>query len=208
MKKLKGDEMSKYPKIGELVVPGQKISSIEAFSPGKNAYRENGYVYSATVGNVLKDMKKRVIWVYPRKENPNLTATGDIVIGQVVDIKEKTARVKIIGKIKPKRVLFKNTFTGEIYIANTSKEYVESMIQIFGVGDMIKCKVVGSTSYGLILETKGENLGVVYSKCTNCGASLKLKVKGKEKILYCYGCHKTFRGKKIASDYGRTVLFK
>ncbi len=200
--------MGEYPETGEFVIPGEKLSLIEAYMPGKNSYVEDGYIYAEKIGNVLKDVKKRQIWVYPRVEKPILINVGDILLGQIVQIKEKSATVKLFYKIKPRKALFKTPYTGEIYIANAKRQYLTNLFETFTVGDIVKCMVTKKTSYMTALSTQAPNLGVVYSTCTNCHAELRLKTVRRGRILYCPKCGKEYIGKKVADDYGRIIILQ
>ncbi len=198
--------LKKYPKTGELVIPGEKLSPLEVFMPGENVYVEDGFIYAAKIGNVLQDLKKRKVWVYSRTDKPALLKPGEIVLGQVTQIKDKSLTVKIFAKLKPKKTLFKTPFTGEIYIANAKREFLETMSQAFTVGDIIKCKVSKVTGYLIALDTKDPDLGIVYSRCTKCYIPLKAVTIKRKQILQCPKCKIIYPNKKVARDYGKIIL--
>ena len=77
-----------------IVMPGEKLGIIEQYLPGEGTYDDNGEIKSSVLGNVKINQKKKVISVVSDAK-PALLKVGDIVYGQITDIKPQRANVKI-----------------------------------------------------------------------------------------------------------------
>ena len=78
----------------KIVMPGDKIGIIEQYLPGEGTYDDNGDIKSAVLGNVKINQKMKVISVVSDAK-PALLKVGDIVYGQITDIKPQRANVNI-----------------------------------------------------------------------------------------------------------------
>ena len=73
----------------KIVMPGDKLRIIEQYLPGEGTYDDDGDIKSAVLGNVKINQKRKVISVVSDAK-PALLKVGDIVYGQITDIKFKT----------------------------------------------------------------------------------------------------------------------
>jgi exosome complex component CSL4 len=90
------EEITKEEVVEEkIVLPGDLIGTSEEFTPKNGTFVDKGNIYAATTGIVKINPKERSISVTPVTNVPPHLQVGDIVIGQVTDIKESVALVEI-----------------------------------------------------------------------------------------------------------------
>ena len=78
----------------KIVMPGDKLGIVEQYLPGEGTYDDGGDIKSAVLGNVKINQKMKVISVVSDAK-PALLKVGDIVYGQITDLKPQRANVKI-----------------------------------------------------------------------------------------------------------------
>ena len=78
----------------QIVMPGDKLGIIEQYLPGEGTYDDDGDIKSAVLGNVKINQKMKVISVVSDAK-PALLKVGDVIYGQITDIKPQRANVKI-----------------------------------------------------------------------------------------------------------------
>ena len=83
---------------GDFVMPGDFLSVSEEFLPGPGAYEDDGSVKSGVPGNVLVDREEKEISVISKSGGPNLLRVGDIVYGEIKDVRGQRALVTIYAK--------------------------------------------------------------------------------------------------------------
>lgn len=185
-------------KSGLFVVPGDRLGVIEEFSPGSGTYVESGTIHSKITGCTLLDRLNKKISVYPLVHGVNVPRIGSVVIGQILDVKSKTATLRIskLGKRS-----LSGSFTGLLYIADARPSYVETMFDVCKPGDVMRAKVISDANRTFYLTTEERDLGVIYAFCSRCGHML-LRKKGS---MECPRCGH-FEKRKIASDYGNALV--
>jgi len=82
-----------------------------------------------------------------------------------------------------------------------SFRYTENMFDAYKVADLVRAKVISTKNKVFHLSTKGENLGVIYAHCSQCGGLLVRRGRG----LACETCGYV-ENRKTASDYGKGTL--
>ena len=187
--------MGKAKRSGQFVVPGEKLGVIEEFIPDSGTYVEDGAIHSENVGYILMDFANKKVSVYPTSPNLNVPKVGSIVVGNTRSVQSSVA---VIRMIKVGRKFISGHFTGMIHISDVSFRYTDNMFDAFKVGDLVRAKVVSDKNKAFHLSTKGENLGVIYAFCSQCGGLLVRKGRG----LACQTCGYVER-RKTASDYGK-----
>ncbi len=187
-------------KTGSLVIPGDELSIIEAFTPGKNVYEENGKICSATIGIILKDMVKREVSVYPRTRIPVTLERGDIVLAEIIDVKEKFALADIAAKIYPRKTKLLSKSPGVIPISNVKKTYLKNLYGAFLPGDIVKTRVIEVKNGIAILTVSSPDLGVIYGYCEKC----RNPVQKEKRMLKCRKCGNVIKNRKISRDYGKS----
>lgn len=167
---------------GELTLPGEELAVIEEFMPGDGTYEFNGTIRAAVIGKIFYDMLNRKSNVLGIKKNlfQNLKK-AKYVIGIVNVTKEDVALVSVLG-IEEKSI--QPPISAYLHISQISNKKLNSITDAIRVGDIIKAKPL-SYSFPLPLTVKLKDLGVIYSKCSRCGAVL---FKQDENNLKCYRC--------------------
>ena len=106
----------------QIVMPGDKLGIIEQYLPGDGTYDDNGDIKSAVLGNVQINQKMKVISVVSDAK-PALLKVGDMVYGQITDIKPQRANVKIECMKDNGRPLAL-PYMGAIHISQAKKDYL------------------------------------------------------------------------------------
>jgi exosome complex component CSL4 len=189
---------SNEQKIGQLVVPGERLGVIEEFSPDSGTYVNDGVIYSKVIGRVLVDIVHKCVSVHQLAHGAKTPITGTTVLGQVSSAQAETAGVRIfeIGDQE-----LSGIFTGILHVSDVQLRYVDSMFDICKAGDILRAKVISEKNRTYHLSTKDKNLGVVYAFCSNCGNLLQPRRQG----MYCSKCGRIER-RKITSDYGKGMI--
>jgi len=178
----------------KFVFPGERLGVIEEFLPGRGTYVEEGNIYSSTSGYLLLDKVRKEAQVQSKARTPLTPRPGDVVIGQVTSVQDKTMSIKMF-QINDK--VMQNEFVGVMHISNVSRSYVKSLSNVFKLGDLIRARVISTLNNEYHLTTQENHLGVLLSACSQCGSRLVLK----NRRLICPSCHKGERS-VIAADYG------
>lgn len=185
----------------KIVLPGDLVGTSEEFVAGSGTYDEKGNIYASTVGVVETNKKDRTVTVVPRTSTPPVVKVGDIVIGQITDIKGSVALVEIAG-IKGKEDRIATFEQAAIHISNvkTREEgFVEYLDREFGYFDIVKARVIDVKT--MRLSTVDKDLGVLKALCSVCKTGLQRK----GKVLECPKCKRTER-RKISEDYGKGII--
>ncbi len=180
-------------------MPGDLVGTSEEFTPKNGTFESKGNIYASVTGVVKINSKERSISVSPVTNTPPQLHVGDIVIGQVNDIKESVALVEIAGiKGRGEREIF-NAEQAAIHVSNVKDAYVKELYYEFAPFDIVKAKVIDLRN--MRLSTVNKELGVMKAFCGNCRAALE-KDNGK---LKCPKCRRT-ETRKISSDYGTGII--
>jgi len=181
------------------VLPGDLIGTSEEFTPKSGTYMDMGNIYAAASGIVKINNKERSISVIPVTNTPPHLQVGDIVIGQVTDVKDSVALVEIAGiKGKGEREIV-NVEQAAIHVSNVKDAYVKELYYEFAPFDIVKAKVLDLRN--MRLTTVNKEFGVMKAYCGNCRTVLKID-NGK---LKCPKCERT-ETRKLSSDYGTGII--
>ena len=181
------------------VLPGDLVGTSEEYSPKSGTYVDKGNIYAAASGIVKINTKDRSISVIPVTNTPPHIQVGDIVIGQVTDVKDSVALVEIAGiKGKGEREIV-NADQAAIHVSNVKDAYVKELYYEFAPFDIVKARVIDLRN--MRLTTVDKELGVMKAYCGNCRAVLK---KDNSK-LKCPKCERT-ETRKLSSDYGTGIV--
>jgi len=180
-------------KSGQFVVPGDRLGVIEEFTPGPGTYVEHGTIHSKTTGRTLVDTLNKKVSVYSLVQAVSVPRAGSIVSGQVLDVKSKTAVLRIL---KVGKRSLSGFFTGLLHISDVSPSYVETMFDVCKTGDIMRAKVISDKNRTFYLSTAEKDLGVIHAFCSQCGHALLL---GRQR-LRCPRCG-NIEKRKITSDY-------
>lgn len=174
---------------------GEYLGTTEEYMPGEGTYAEEGKIYSAVIGEKILDKEKHKITI-KGKQMPEIKP-GQVVFGEVQSARKNMVTV-IVSKIEGLKESIE-VKTG-LYVSNISNTYVDKVEDMFGIGDIIKAKIIKVEQDLIDIETKGD-LGIVKAFCKKCRTPL---IKKGDMNMECPSCkHKEKR--KTASDYGNVA---
>ncbi len=181
------------------VLPGELVGTSEEFAPKKGTYVDKGNIYASISGIVKINIKERSVSVIPVTNTPPQLKVGDIIIGQVTDVKDSVALVEIAGiKGMGEREIV-NADQAAIHVSNVKDAYVKELYNEFAPFDIVKARVIDMRN--MRLTTVDKELGVMKAYCGNCRTVLK-KDNGR---LKCPKCERT-ETRKLSSDYGTGIV--
>lgn len=180
----------------QIVMPGEKLGIIEQYLPGYGTYDDDGEIKSSVLGSVKIDQKRKVISIEGDKK-PALLKKGDIIYGQITDIKPQRANVNIeCIKNNPRPLAL--PYLGSIHISQAKKDYLDKLSYAFRIGDIIEAKVVKITGDNVDLSTTDDDCGVLKAMCTRCRDYMHTTQKDCE--LQCNTCNKKEK-REISKNY-------
>ena len=187
------------PEDQKIVLPGDLIGTSEEFIPKNGTYQEKGNIYSSVTGIVKTNNKERSISVIPVTNTPPHLSVGDIVVGQITDVKDSVVLLEIAGiKGKGEREIV-NAENAAIHVSNVKDAYVKELSYEFAPFDIVKARVIDMRN--MRLTTVNKELGVMKAFCSNCRTVLKLE----NDKLKCPKCKRT-ESRKLSSDYGTGIV--
>ena len=170
----------------KIVMPGEKIGIIEQYMPGAGAYDDEGDIKSAILGKVKINKRRKVIHVVG-KTKPAILRRGNIIFGQITDLKPQKATVKI-ERLKDSDRALALPYSGVIHISRAKKGYLTKISDAFRIGDIVEARVDKVTGDSVDLNTLGSECGVLNAMCTNCRSYMKRTPKRNE--VKCIACNK------------------
>jgi len=180
------------------VLPGDVVGSAEEYVPGDCTYVKGGIIYASTAGVVNIDRNGKSASVVPKTNAPAKLCQGDIVIGEVTDLKDNLVIVTLaFKKGYENRPISDEEAT--IHISNVRNSYVKDLRQMFSMRDILKAKIIDERQ--LRLFTGDEDLGVIKAYCNKCMIGLVLK----EGKLVCPSCSNV-ETRKLSAGYGTGVV--
>ncbi|MHC1604885.1 MAG: exosome complex RNA-binding protein Csl4 [Candidatus Methanofastidiosia archaeon] len=191
---MKKDEI----KSGDFVIPGDVLGVGEEFMAGEGAHEKDGIICSSVVGIVDLDMMKRKASVEAKTDTPPTLNEGDVIICEIVDIRQQMALVEIVAKRGQENRAISSSKKARIYISQSSKRYVTNLQNEFRIGDIARARVRDARKSPIELSTVGDDMGIILALCTKCRHVLKKKG-GK---LECPSCGSA-ESRKMAVDYGQ-----
>jgi exosome complex component CSL4 len=183
---------------GSFVLPGDVVGSAEEFVPGDCTYAKGGVIFASTAGLVKIDPKTRSAQVIPKTNAPVKLSQGDIVVGEVIDLKDSLVIVSLaFKKGHEDRPISDEEAT--IHISNVRNSYVKDLRQLFSLRDILKAKIIDERQ--MRLSTGDEDLGVIKAYCSRCLNGLVRK----DDKLVCLNCD-NIETRKMSSSYGLGVV--
>ncbi len=193
------EEHEEEPGEQKIVLPGDIIGTAEEFIPKNGTYEDRGNIYAALTGIVKINNKERSVSVAPVTNTPPQMQVGDIVIGQVTDVKDSVVLLEIAGiKGKGERAIV-NAEDAAIHVSNVKDAYVKDLSYEFAPFDIVKGRVIDLRN--MRLTTVNKDLGVMKAFCGNCRTVLKRE----NDKLKCPKC-KRIETRKLSSDYGTGII--
>jgi len=181
------------------VLPGDRIGSAEEYLPGSGTYEHMGGIYAAVAGRPYYDREQRYTKVFPEMNAPHRIREGDIVIGEVTDIKGSMVMVSIVCLDDMGEREIPNLQPAVIHVSNVKDSYVKELSSEFGYGDIIKARVIDSKN--MRLSTEGPELGVLKARCQKCRVPARLE----GERLVCPSCGAMLK-RKLASGFAQGLL--
>ena len=113
-------------------------------------------IFASTAGLVKIDPKTRCAQVIPKTNAPVKLCQGDIVVGEVIDLKDSLVIVSLaFKKGHEDRPISDEEAT--IHISNVRNSYVKDLRQLFSLRDILKAKIIDERQ--MRLSTGDEDLG-------------------------------------------------
>jgi exosome complex component CSL4 len=131
---------------GKFVLPGDFVGTTEEFRAGAQTYEKTGGVYAAIAGTAKVD--------------------GDVVIGQIVGLRDSLAMVTIAGAKGVVDREIPNVGSAVVHVSNVKRGYVKDIAHEFGIFDILKARVVDLKN--MRLDTSEPDLGVMKALCSKC----------------------------------------
>jgi exosome complex component CSL4 len=180
------------------VLPGDVVGSAEEFVPGYCTYVRGGVIFASTAGLVDINPETRSASVIPKTNVPPKLCHGDIVVGEVIDLKDSLVVISLaFKKGYENRPISDEEAT--IHISNVRNSYVKDLRQMFSLRDILKAKIIDERQ--MRLSTGDEDLGVIKAYCNRCMTSLVRK----DGRLVCPSCANV-ETRKLSSGYGLGVV--
>jgi len=193
------EEKQEEPEEQKIVLPGVLIGTSEEFIPKNGTYEDRGNIYASVTGIMKINAKERSISVTPVTSTPPFLQVGDIVVGQVTDLKESVVLLEIAGiKGKGERAIV-DAEDAAIHVSNVKDAYVKDLSYEFAPFDIIKARVIDLRN--MRLTTVNKELGVMKAYCGSC----KTVLKRENDKLKCPKCKRT-ETRKLSSDYGTGIV--
>ncbi|MDR2624345.1 MAG: exosome complex RNA-binding protein Csl4 [Methanobrevibacter sp.] len=180
---------------GDFVMPGDVIGVSEQYLPGAWTYEDDGYIKAAVIGNI--SINRHEIAIVPRTTTPLLLKVGDIIVGQITDIKGQRAMIDVQASIDSSRELAL-PYSGAIHISHVKKGYLEKLTDAFKIGDIIEGKVVKIMGDNIDINTEDPEHGVLKAMCSRCRGFMDPT--DSKDTLYCESCNRKEK-RKISLNY-------
>lgn len=192
------DNQSEGKKKGNIVLPGDKLATIEEFMPGAGSAAIGESIVSTVVGGREPDMSSRVMKVKPLKiASESLPKVGDYITGSVDSAQSSMAQITV-DAINDKAS--HSEFSGMLSLREDRRRRTNPI----RAGDVIRAKVTSTKNSIFHLSLDDENCGVVHTVCSNCGGGVVAL--GRDRIK-CRECG--FVDERYLSDdfvkYSRTL---
>ncbi|MCI4439404.1 exosome complex RNA-binding protein Csl4 [archaeon] len=184
-----------------LVIPGEKLGSIEEGISEFGTYEEEGNVRAAYVGRAIVDKEQKKFSILPLTKMPVYPYKGQSVIAKIENVQNTLATAQIIAI---EGLFINKSFTGFLHSSRVGGRYEKNLRRIMKPGDLVRCKVI-SNEGAIHLGISGSFFGVIEASCSICGGALKKT--GRRNQLKCENCG-NIETRLIASDYGAVRVNK
>ncbi|MEK6942045.1 MAG: exosome complex RNA-binding protein Csl4 [archaeon] len=182
----------------KLIFPGTFLSFGEEYLPGNNAFENaEGDICSAAVGEAEFDDQQKIVNVRSVARNLEPLDAGSLVFGRIGLVTESKVFVDIFKAESNGSPRMVPGASSVLMVFNVMNGYVESLEEMFKVGDLVKAKVMAVNRFTVELETKSdESLGIIKGFCTSC----KEPVRKFDNGFKCPVCAQP-ANRKFSSDY-------
>lgn len=167
----------------------------EEFKAGDGTYTVRGDILASRIGTVQINKKKREVSVKPASDIPPVVRKGDTVVGMIINVRDSMALMKIAAIKGYGEREINDPGVAAIHISNIRESYVKNIADEFGLGDIVKAKVIDIEN--MRLSTAEKELGVMSAICPKCGTVMQKE----EKRLKCPTCGNVEK-RNLSSGYG------
>ena len=180
----------------EMVFPGSVLGLEEEFVAGLHAYESGGSVLADSVGEKVLDTSKYEAAVKKATREVRTMERGCSVLCVVSMVKAHAVLVEIReAEMNGERRTVQDR-NGSVNVRNIANSYVRACEDMYRVGDIVRARVLEVTPYGIELETKAPEYGVVLAFGIHSRKPLHL-IEGKLRDA-ATGAEET---RKVASGY-------
>lgn len=178
------------------VTPGERVAVIEEFSAGEGTYLLDGEVFSLKLGEVVTNLKDRVINVNQKKIMDRIPKSNDIITGIVDSAQSYTANI-CINSINGKDS--QSGFTGMLQIGldRSGARMSGRRTTVCKSGDIIRARIKSVLNANIHLSIDNPDEGVIFTVCNICGGNVTV-IREKVKCVECGNIDE----RKLASDFG------
>jgi len=180
----------------DIVFPGSFLGYEEEFVAGANAYENDGSLFSDSIGQRTLDEQKHEANVQRFTNDVKILDKDCVVIGIVSLVKMHSVLLDIKQGQKNGQKRTVHDRNGSIAVFNISQSYVKSTDEMYRIGDIVKARVLEVTPYGIELESKAPEFGVIKAFSVKSRAPLHL-IDGKLRDPLTGATEE----RKISSDY-------
>jgi CxxC-x17-CxxC domain-containing protein len=190
--------MSSSVSDGKFVTPGEKIEL--SGDAGAGVAEVDGTLVATQIG--MATLTDGSVSVSSATDGPRLPVVGDVVIGQVSRLQNKTAEIKILHvEGKAFRDLPAEQLFGDLFVAEVVNRFLPAPGDAMRMNDVIRGEVL-QTKPIIKLTTKPKpRYGVLHAACPACGEILSPSDKKDDFNVACGRCdYAAYRA--LADDYG------
>ena len=179
--------------MSEIVLPGDKIASIEEYEAGDNTFDDGDMVRASTVGQKDIDKQNRIANV----KHPKMLSVpkiGDTIIGTVAAVMSSMIAVTI-------EYINGKPTTSKVECVCGTRNIRKKNIAL--VNDIVSLKIINHVNGTIHASINEPHLGVLVTKCRKCGG----KVVPMRDAIKCTECA-WIDERKLSSDFGNTDFVK
>ena len=135
----------------------------------------------------------------PCTSTPPIVKKGDVVIGQVVGLRDSLAMVTIAGAKGVVDREIPNVGPAIVHVSNVKRAYVKDITYEFGMFDIVKAKIIDLKN--MRLDTSEPDMGVIKALCSKCRTAM---VRHDSK-LKCPDCGR-IETRKLSTGYRTGII--
>lgn len=181
-----------------IVTPGTVVGTADKNEPGEGIANENGNLIALLTGIVVENEGVVSIESY----NSMLRIeVGDLVIGEVVKLNEKSGEVKILSvEGKANRSIMADQEYAQFHVTKITDRFLHNTADGLRRRDLVRAKVIETGNVIRIDMRDHENCGVLWALCPSCGDTFNAELNGDWNVA-CKTCgNQSFRA--LADDFG------
>ena len=155
------------------MTPGTPVAIPGDGQPGEGVHTAAGKAVAVVAGTLVRS--GGVLSVDPSRPPLNIPEMGDVLIGEVNRLNEKTAELRVLhieGRPGGHRDVPAQRLFADIFVSELVDRFIPSAGDAMRKRDIVRAKVI-KTEPMLKASTKGDpDLGVLYAACPTCGVEL------------------------------------